>query len=76
VEVAWRKSSHSGGSGNNDCVEVGWHKSGHSGGPDNNNCVEVAHGAELVGVRDSKNSTGPQLDFPVTCWHAFLRTNR
>jgi Domain of unknown function (DUF397) len=67
----WRKSSRSGGSGNTSCVEVAWHKSSHSGSG-NTSCVEVALADEAVGVRDSKNTDGPQLAFPATAWHAFL----
>jgi Domain of unknown function (DUF397) len=41
--LAWRKSSHSGGSGG-ECVEIAsvpsWRKSSHSGGS-GGNCVEV-----------------------------------
>ena len=37
------------------------------------NCVEVAdlQGGQ-VGMRDSKNITGPVLDFPSEEWRAFL----
>ncbi|MGV9974155.1 DUF397 domain-containing protein [Nocardia beijingensis] len=47
-----------------------WFKSSHSqGGAD---CVEVAHLAGgAVGVRDSKNPTGPALIFPPGEWDAF-----
>lgn len=72
VEIAWRKSSHSGGSSNNNCVEVAWQKSSYSGGSSNNDCVEVAVGHEVVGVRDSKNATGPALAFPAAHWARFL----
>ncbi|MGW0056695.1 DUF397 domain-containing protein [Nocardia nova] len=35
-------------------------------------CVEVAHLSEgMVGVRDSKNPTGPALVFAPTEWDAF-----
>ena len=36
-----------------------WRKSGHSG---DGNCVEVAFVAGAVGVRDSKDQTGPNLE--------------
>lgn len=66
----WRKSSYSDeGSGN--CVEVGWRKSSYSDEA-NGNCVEVAAGMVKVGVRDSKNATGPTLTFPLTAWKKFL----
>jgi hypothetical protein len=39
----------------------------------NGNCVEVTHlpGGE-VGVRNSRDSTGPVLRFTPAEWHAFL----
>jgi hypothetical protein len=47
-----------------------WRKSRRSGGGDN--CVEVAFAAdETVGVRDSKDSTGPVLEFSPSEWVAF-----
>ncbi|MBF6173738.1 DUF397 domain-containing protein [Nocardia blacklockiae] len=47
-----------------------WFKSSHSqGGGD---CVEVAHlDKGLVGVRDSKNPSGPSLIFTPNEWDAF-----
>lgn len=36
-----------------------------------NDCVEVARGA-AVGVRDSKNTAGPVLEFGPGSWAAFL----
>ncbi|MFG1856207.1 DUF397 domain-containing protein [Actinomadura geliboluensis] len=41
----WRKSSHSGTSGQSDCVEVAqlWRKSSRSGTSTHSDCVEVAH---------------------------------
>ncbi|MFI1462115.1 DUF397 domain-containing protein [Nocardia carnea] len=48
-----------------------WFKSTHSGG--GNDCVEVAHLDEgMVGVRDSKNSSGPALVLTPAQWDAFL----
>ena len=46
-----------------------WRKSSHSGG--GNDCVEVAGGTS-VGVRDSKNATGPTLEFAPGPWLEFL----
>ncbi|MQY22130.1 DUF397 domain-containing protein [Nocardia macrotermitis] len=47
-----------------------WFKSSRSGG--SRNCVEVAFLAKgLVGVRDSKNSSGPALIFTSDEWAAF-----
>ena len=74
TQGGWRKSSYS-GSGDNDCVEVAWHKSSHSGGGDND-CVEVAVSAGAVGVRDSKNTSGPTLAFSPTAWRNYTRSTR
>jgi len=39
----------------------------------NGNCVEVASlPADEIGVRDSKNITGPVLRFTPAEWHAFI----
>ncbi|WP_433684978.1 DUF397 domain-containing protein [Nocardia sp. CA-119907] len=47
-----------------------WRKSGRSSG--SRDCVEVAFlDADLVGVRDSKNLTGPALGFTSHEWNAF-----
>lgn len=54
-----------------DLSEARWFKSIHSGG--GNDCVEVAHlSAGMVGVRDSKNPSGPALVFTPGQWDAFL----
>ncbi|HEV7647309.1 MAG TPA: DUF397 domain-containing protein [Actinophytocola sp.] len=37
----------------------------------NNDCVEVAAGTS-VGVRDSKNTAGPALEFAAGSWAEFL----
>jgi hypothetical protein len=76
IRQGWRKSSYSGGSGNNSCVEVCWRKSSFSGGSGTGACVEVAFGTEAVGVRDSKNVDGPRLAFTPATWQAFTRTVR
>jgi hypothetical protein len=64
----WRKSSFSGG--NTDCVEVSWRKSSFSDG--NTDCVEVAVAPDHAGVRDSKNTAIPALDFPAEQWRVFM----
>jgi hypothetical protein len=47
-----------------------WFKSSHSSG--GQDCVEVAHLAGgMVGVRDSKDLTGPALVFTPGQWDAF-----
>ncbi|NKY27477.1 DUF397 domain-containing protein [Nocardia gamkensis] len=53
-----------------DLTGARWYKSSHSGG--GNDCVEVAHlDGGMVGVRDSKNPTGPALVFAPHEWDAF-----
>ncbi|MBF6163522.1 DUF397 domain-containing protein [Streptomyces gardneri] len=53
-----------------DLSEAQWRKSSHSGG--GQECVEVAHLAGgLVGVRDSKNPTGPAVIFTPGAWDTF-----
>jgi hypothetical protein len=48
-----------------------WKKSSLS--TSNGNCVEVAHPSSgLVGVRDSKDRSGPVLQFTPDEWTAFL----
>jgi hypothetical protein len=64
----WRKSSYSGVETN--CVEVGWRKSSYSG--EESNCVEVGSGADLVGVRDTKDRDGGTLAFGRLAWGSFL----
>ncbi|MEV4238676.1 DUF397 domain-containing protein [Nocardia sp. NPDC049737] len=55
---------------NLDLTGARWFKSSHSqGGSD---CVEVAFLAEgHIGIRDSKNPTGPALAFTPSEWDAF-----
>jgi hypothetical protein len=47
-----------------------WRKSSKSGGADN--CVEVAELDDGVGVRDSKDRSGPTLLFDRDQWRGFL----
>jgi len=54
------------GSGNKPVV---FRKSSRSGGQ--GNCVEVAVTAGGIQVRDSKNTTGPVLNFTESEWEAF-----
>ncbi|MFG1916613.1 DUF397 domain-containing protein [Micromonospora sp. NPDC048898] len=49
-----------------------WRKSSRSSG-NGGACVEVADNlADVVGVRDSKDPTGPTLAFAPTAWRAFV----
>ena len=54
-------------------MDATWAKSSFSFS--NGNCVEVAKclPGGHVGVRDSKNPTGPVLEFTPETWRAFLR---
>jgi Domain of unknown function (DUF397) len=52
-----------------DLATAPWRKSSHSGA---NGCVEVAHGNDLIAVRDSKDQSGPILLFTLHEWRAFL----
>ena len=53
-----------------DLTGASWFKSSRSGG--SKNCVEVAFlSNNVVGVRDSKNPTGPALTFTPAEWSAF-----
>ncbi|GAB2690025.1 DUF397 domain-containing protein [Nocardia thraciensis] len=55
---------------NVDMTGAKWFKSSRSAG--GSDCVEVAHlDAGMVGVRDSKNPTGPALVFTPGEWDAF-----
>lgn len=51
-----------------------WQKSSRSGGTDN--CVEVAWMPGHVGVRDSKDPTGPVLNVETDVWKAFVSAVR
>jgi Domain of unknown function (DUF397) len=50
-------------------TRVHWRKSKRSGV---DGCVECALESELVGVRDSKDPTGPELAFDHATWRAFI----
>ena len=55
-----------------DLAGATWRKSTRSGGS-GGNCVEVADNLPgVVGVRDSKDPTGPALAFAPTTWAAFV----
>jgi hypothetical protein len=47
-----------------------WQKSTHSGAA--GHCVEIASAASAVFVRDSKDVTGPVLEFGARGWAEFL----
>ncbi|MET8341995.1 DUF397 domain-containing protein [Streptomyces microflavus] len=72
TNLAWFKSSYSGGDGDS-CVEVAleWHKSSYSGGS-GDDCVEVAACPSTVHVRDSKIEESPQLALAPAAWTHFL----
>ncbi|MGW2649472.1 DUF397 domain-containing protein [Streptomyces sp. NPDC001393] len=52
--------------------ELAWFKSSYSDGPDGDSCVEVAIAPRAIHVRDSKNSTGPQLALAPEAWSVFV----
>jgi hypothetical protein len=53
-----------------------WHTSSYSG-PNNGTCVEVAAlPTGEVGIRDSKDTSGPALRVPPAAWTAFLTLAR
>lgn len=52
-------------------LDTGWFKSSFSGGA-NETCVEVRITDVTVGVRDSKNASGPAFSFEPANWRAFL----
>ncbi|AZS71495.1 DUF397 domain-containing protein [Streptomyces lydicus] len=72
IELAWFKSSYSGGDGD-DCVEVAlsWRKSSYSSGGDGD-CIEIATSPTAIHIRDSKDKAGPQLAVPAEAWAAFV----
>ncbi|MFI7615324.1 DUF397 domain-containing protein [Nonomuraea terrae] len=49
-----------------------WRKSSYSTEQSVGTCVEVAWMGGEVGVRDSKNPSGPHLTFTPDSWSAFL----
>ena len=52
---------------------IAWRKSSHS--ESGSGCVEVGWPeAAEVAVRDSKQTDGPTLSFPMTSWNTFLST--
>ncbi|MCX5067343.1 DUF397 domain-containing protein [Micromonospora lupini] len=55
-----------------DLARARWRTSTRSGGS-GGNCVEVADNLpDVVGVRDSKDPTGPALTFAPATWAAFV----
>jgi len=55
--------------------DTGWFKSARSGGADEG-CVEVRLTEVSVGVRDSKNVTGPAFLFVPDSWQAFVAATK
>ncbi|MER8035619.1 DUF397 domain-containing protein [Streptomyces hydrogenans] len=53
--------------------ELDWFKSSYSdSGNGASDCIEVATTSATVHVRDSKNTTGPQLAFGAAAWAGFV----
>ncbi|WP_067564389.1 DUF397 domain-containing protein [Nocardia acidivorans] len=55
---------------NNDLSQAKWFKSSKS--PNASECVEIAFVDSFVGVRDSKDPSGPALVFSADQWDSFL----
>src|SRR5690606_24549503 len=77
AHATWRKSTYSGPNNGGGCVEVAplqaaWRKSSYSGGSGQGGGVEVAPLAAAIGLRDSKNPTGPALVLDASGWSAFV----
>ncbi|MFG2195264.1 DUF397 domain-containing protein [Streptomyces sp. NPDC048639] len=70
--LAWFKSSYSNSEGGA-CIEVAvsWRKSSHSDA-EGGACVEMATCPGTVHVRDSKDTSGPQLAFTPAAWAEFV----
>jgi Domain of unknown function (DUF397) len=51
-------------------VFANWHKSNHS---DDGGCVEIAYADGMIGVRDTKDPSGPTLVFNQHEWTAFTK---
>ncbi len=71
-ELAWFKSSYSGGTDGESCIDVAWRKSSYSSSSEGDSCVEVAAAPGTVHVRDSKCVDGPQLAFMPGAWAGFV----
>ncbi|GAB2687204.1 hypothetical protein GCM10027271_57680 [Saccharopolyspora gloriosae] len=52
-------------------MDTGWFKSSRSAAA-SDNCVEVRISSHRVGVRDSKERSGPAFAFRLPVWSAFL----
>ncbi|MFE1773234.1 DUF397 domain-containing protein [Streptomyces sp. NPDC059008] len=72
TELAWFKSSYSGGTGEA-CIEVAvaWHKSSYSGG-EGEACIEVATCPDTVHIRDSKDTSLPSIAVTPASWASFI----
>ncbi|MGG7571336.1 DUF397 domain-containing protein [Streptomyces sirii] len=72
TELAWFKSSYSGGTGEA-CIEVAvaWRKSSYSGS-EGEACVEVAACPGTVHIRDSKDTSLPSIAVTPASWASFI----
>ncbi|XUL88636.1 DUF397 domain-containing protein [Streptomyces galilaeus] len=53
-------------------TELHWFKSSYSSTNESGDCVEVAVAPATIHIRDSKNTTGPNLTFESTTWADFV----
>ena len=54
-------------------TEIVWRKSSKSG---ESECIEVAVDGEIILVRDSKDTSGPTLQFSGQAWRSFVSALR
>jgi len=54
-----------------DQIEHGWRKSSYSGNG-GGDCVEVGQIQDVITVRDTKDHTGPMLQFTPETWRRFV----
>ena len=55
-----------------DASELAWFKSSYSGGTDGESCLEIAVAPGTIHVRDSKDTSGPQLALTPETWADFV----
>ncbi|GAO08709.1 protein of unknown function [Streptomyces sp. 2112.2] len=51
--------------------ESAWYKSSYSSG-DTGNCIEIVNLSSQIGIRDSKDTSGPALVVSTAAWSSFV----